>query len=100
VITYQNFLVSKDGTPLTGLIQDHVVAGTTLTMRDRFFERYIIFLYLKNSFFFIYFILRSDYQQLVYNAIGSNSRRKIRLLPPCILKPKQLWSGKQVLFTK
>jgi DNA-directed RNA polymerase I subunit RPA1 len=42
VITYQNFLVSKDGTPLTGLIQDHVVAGTTLTMRDRFFEKYII----------------------------------------------------------
>ncbi len=56
MITYQNFLVSKDGTPLTGLIQDHVVAGTTLTMRDRFFERYIIFLYLKNSFLFILFL--------------------------------------------
>jgi len=97
VITYQNFLVSKDGTPLTGLIQDHVVAGTTLTMRDRFFEKYIVLFFLK--FIFIYFILRSDYQQLVYSAIGSNSRRKIRLLPPCILKPKQLWSGKQVLFT-
>jgi len=40
VITYQHFLVSKDGTPLTGLIQDHVVAGTALTMRDRFFEKY------------------------------------------------------------
>ncbi|CAF2153027.1 unnamed protein product, partial [Rotaria magnacalcarata] len=26
MITYQHFLVSKDGTPLTGLIQDHVVA--------------------------------------------------------------------------
>lgn len=42
---------------------------------------------------------RSDYQQLVYNAIGSNSRRKIRLLPPCIWKPKQLWSGKQVTIS-
>ncbi|CAF3248989.1 unnamed protein product, partial [Rotaria sp. Silwood2] len=70
-ITYQHFLVSKDGTPLTGLIQDHIVAGTALTMRDRFFEK-------------------SDYQQLVYNAIGSHSRRKILLLPPCIWKPKQL----------
>ena len=39
VITYQNFLVSKDGTPLTGLIQDHVVAGTAISMRDRFFEK-------------------------------------------------------------
>jgi hypothetical protein len=44
VITYQNFLVSKDGTPLTGLIQDHVVAGTALTMRDRFFEKYRLYI--------------------------------------------------------
>ncbi|CAF1124966.1 unnamed protein product [Adineta ricciae] len=80
MITYQHYLVSKDGTPLTGLIQDHVVAGTALTMRDRFFEK-------------------GDYQQLVYNAIGSNSRRKIRLLPPTILKPKQLWTGKQIIST-
>ncbi|CAF3055546.1 unnamed protein product, partial [Rotaria sp. Silwood2] len=80
MITYQHFLVSKDGTPLTGLIQDHVVAGTALTMRDRFFEK-------------------SDYQQLVYNAIGSYSRRKIHLLPPCIWKPKQLWTGKQIIST-
>ncbi|CAF1185064.1 unnamed protein product [Adineta steineri] len=80
MITYQHFLVSKDGTPLTGLIQDHVVAGTSLTMRDRFFEK-------------------ADYQQLVYNSIGSNSRRKIQLLPPCIIKPKQLWSGKQIIST-
>lgn len=41
---------------------------------------------------------RADYQQLVYSAIGSNSRRKIRLLPPCIYKPKQLWTGKQVTY--
>ncbi|CAF1548477.1 unnamed protein product [Rotaria sordida] len=79
MITYQDFLVSKDGTPLTGFIQDHVVAGTTLTMRDGFFEK-------------------SDYQQLVYNAIGSDSRRKIHLLPPCIWKAKQLWTGKQGFF--
>ncbi|CAF4356832.1 unnamed protein product, partial [Rotaria sordida] len=39
------------GIPLTGLIQDHVLAGRTLAMRDRVFEK-------------------SDYQQLVYNAIG------------------------------
>ncbi|CAF4359448.1 unnamed protein product, partial [Rotaria sordida] len=78
-ITYQDFLVSKDGTPLTGFIQDHVVTGTALTMRDGFFEK-------------------SDYQQLVYNAIGSDSRRKIHLLPPCIWKAKQLWTGKQGFF--
>ncbi|CAF2787820.1 unnamed protein product, partial [Rotaria sp. Silwood2] len=76
MITYQHFLVSKDGTPLTGLIQDHVVA-------------------VENSIY-QFSVFRSDYQQLVYNAIGSNSRRKIRLLPPCIWKPKQLWGEKQV----
>ncbi|CAF4319985.1 unnamed protein product, partial [Rotaria sordida] len=38
------------GTPLTGLIQGHVVAGRTLTMRDRFFEK-------------------SDYQQLIISTI-------------------------------
>ncbi|CAF4134244.1 unnamed protein product [Rotaria sordida] len=50
MITYQDFLVSKDGTPLTGFIQDHVVAGRTLTMRDGFFEK-------------------SDYQQLIISTI-------------------------------
>ncbi|CAF4211638.1 unnamed protein product, partial [Rotaria sordida] len=44
VITYQHFLVSKDGTPLTGLIQDHVLAGRTLTMRDRFFEKILLYI--------------------------------------------------------
>lgn len=29
-------------------------------------------------------------------AIGANSRQVIRLLPPCILKRKPLWSGRQV----
>ncbi len=54
MITYQNFLVSKDGTPLTGLIQDHVVAGTTLTMRDRFFEKYIVLFFRKIHFYLFY----------------------------------------------
>ncbi|CAF1460718.1 unnamed protein product [Rotaria sordida] len=39
-----------NGTLLTGLIQDHVLAGRTLTMRDRFFEK-------------------SDYQQLIISTI-------------------------------
>ncbi|CAF0946490.1 unnamed protein product [Didymodactylos carnosus] len=80
MIAYNHYLVPKDGTPLTGLIQDHVVSGTSLTFRDRFFEK-------------------SDYQQLVFSSIGAYSKRKIRTLPPTILKPKELWTGKQIIST-
>ena len=31
------YLVPKDGTPLSGLIQDHVIGGVKLSMRGRFF---------------------------------------------------------------
>ncbi|XP_053969844.1 DNA-directed RNA polymerase I subunit RPA1 [Anastrepha ludens] len=74
-----NYLVPKDGTPLGGLIQDHVISGVKLSIRGRFFNR-------------------EDYQQLVYQGL-SDLRDKIKLLPPTILKPTMLWSGKQVLST-
>ncbi|CAD6991779.1 unnamed protein product [Ceratitis capitata] len=74
-----NYLVPKDGTPLGGLIQDHVISGVKLSIRGRFFNR-------------------EDYQQLVYQGL-SHLRHKIKLLPPTILKPTVLWSGKQVLST-
>ncbi|GFN85498.1 DNA-directed RNA polymerase subunit [Plakobranchus ocellatus] len=73
------YLVPKDGTPLAGLIQDHMVAGVGLTVRGRFFTR-------------------QDYCGLVWNAMN-DSRNKILTLPPAILKPKALWSGKQIIST-
>lgn len=33
------YLVPKDGSPLAGLIQDHLVAGVALTIRGQFFFR-------------------------------------------------------------
>lgn len=33
------YLVPKDGTPLGGLIQDHIIAAVLLTMRGRFFNK-------------------------------------------------------------
>ncbi|XP_033636533.1 DNA-directed RNA polymerase I subunit RPA1-like [Asterias rubens] len=77
--TSQQYLVPKDGTPLGGLIQDHMVAGVKMTVRGRFFTRV-------------------DYQQLVYNALTDHPG-EIRLLPPAIMKPFRLWSGKQVVST-
>jgi len=73
------YLGPKDGTPLQGLIQDHVIAGVKITMRGRFFTR-------------------SEYLQLIYQPL-QNFPGKIKTLPPAILKPQTLWSGKQVLST-
>ncbi|CAG9861401.1 unnamed protein product [Phyllotreta striolata] len=73
------YLVPKDGTPLNGLIQDHMISGVRLSLRGRFFTR-------------------MDYHQLVFQAL-SFKMGEIVLLPPSILKPQTLWSGKQILST-
>lgn len=73
------YLVPKDGTPLSGLIQDYMVSGVRLTTRGRFFSRV-------------------HYTQLVYTALPT-TQKNIILLPPTIVKPKMLWSGKQILST-
>ncbi|GAU97444.1 hypothetical protein RvY_08735-2 [Ramazzottius varieornatus] len=78
--SYQ-YLVPKDGTPLSGLIQDHIVAGVHLTIRGRFFEK-------------------KDYEQLVYSALGDiHLDHPIRFLAASILKPARMWSGKQIVST-
>ncbi|XP_075529481.1 RNA polymerase I subunit RpI1 isoform X2 [Dermacentor variabilis] len=75
----RQYLVPKDGTPLSGLIQDHVIGGSLLTMQGRFFTR-------------------EDYNQLVFGAL-TFVKMAIKLLPPAVQKPQALWTGKQVLST-
>lgn len=53
--------------------------GVKMSMRGRFFNK-------------------EDYQQLVFVALA-HSRKEIKFLPPTILKPMRLWSGKQILST-
>nr|XP_022906848.1 DNA-directed RNA polymerase I subunit RPA1 [Onthophagus taurus] len=74
-----HYLVPKDGTPLSGLIQDHVIAGVRMTIRGKFFDKY-------------------DYQKFVFQALDFQTSN-IVLLPPTILKPAKLWSGKQIIST-
>ncbi|KAG1668409.1 DNA-directed RNA polymerase I subunit RPA1 [Nymphon striatum] len=74
-----HYLVPKDGTPLSGLIQDHVISGSLMSIRGRFFNK-------------------NDYQELVFSAL-SFKKSKIKTLPPAIQKPRKLWSGKQVIST-
>ena len=72
VSTDNQYCAPTSGKPLRGLIQDHIVSGVLLTCRDSFFTR-------------------EEYQQLIY------STGITRTIPPCILKPKELWSGKQII---
>ncbi|VDP18285.1 unnamed protein product [Soboliphyme baturini] len=73
------YLVPKDGTPISGLIQDHVVSGFLLTLPDTFLSK-------------------EDYQYLVLSAFALCSK-KLRILPPAIMKPVRRWTGKQVIST-
>ena len=73
------YLVPKDGTPLSGLIQDHIISGVLITMRGQFFTK-------------------GDYQELLYGAL-SFLDKPLRLVPPAIQKPVKLWSGKQIITT-
>ncbi|KAM3867222.1 DNA-directed RNA polymerase I subunit RPA1 [Diretmus argenteus] len=79
VSTDQQYLVPKDGKPLAGLIQDHMVSGTRMTIRGCFFTR-------------------DQYMELVYRGLTDRPGR-VTLLPPAMLKPQQLWTGKQVVST-
>lgn len=79
VSTDQQYLVPKDGKPLAGLIQDHMVSGTRMTIRGCFFNRV-------------------QYTELVYRGL-TDKQGRIKLLPPAIVKPERLWTGKQVVST-
>ena len=86
VLNSRQYCVPTDGSPLRGLIQDHVGCGVLLTKRDTF-------------------LTRDEYMQLVYAACasitggGGEEVTPIRQLPPAILKPRALWTGKQVIST-
>lgn len=83
--TDSQYLTPTLGSPLRGLIQDHILAGVWLTSKDLFF-------------------LREQYQQLVYGCIRpedghTNGHARIRTVAPAVLKPQALWTGKQVITT-
>jgi len=85
--TDSQYLVPTSGKPLRGLIQDHLVMGVWITNRDTMFTR-------------------DEYQQLLYscllpesNTLFKGRSSRIITLPPSIMKPKRLWTGKQVITT-
>ena len=81
--TDHQYLVATAGKPLRGLIQDHLSISVALTSRDTFFDR-------------------GDYQQLLCSCLRIDSfalRERVELVPPAIVKPRPLWTGKQVITT-
>ncbi|KFP11170.1 DNA-directed RNA polymerase I subunit RPA1, partial [Egretta garzetta] len=77
--TDEQYLVPKDGKPLPGLIQDHMISGVSMTIRGCFFTR-------------------EQYMELVYRGL-IDKKGRIKIFPPAIMKPQQLWTGKQVVST-
>ncbi|KIV80650.1 hypothetical protein PV11_08136 [Exophiala sideris] len=82
--TDHQYLSSTAGKPLRGLIQDHISMGVQFTSRDIFLDR-------------------EQYQQLLYNCLRPEDYNtvfeRIQMVEPAILKPKMLWTGKQVITT-
>lgn len=81
------YIVPTDGSPLRGLIQDHVIGGVKMTKKDTFFEKW-------------------EYQQLLFVCLASlpgleviRPDAEIEMLPPALIKPRELWTGKQVITT-
>lgn len=82
--TDSQYLTPTSGSPVRGLIQDHISAGVWLTSKDSFFTR-------------------EQYQQYIYGCIrpedGHVTRNKLVTIPPAVMKPEPLWTGKQIITT-
>ncbi|PYH99720.1 beta and beta-prime subunits of DNA dependent RNA-polymerase [Aspergillus ellipticus CBS 707.79] len=78
------YLVATSGKPLRGLIQDHISMGTWFTCRDSFFDE-------------------EDYHELLYSCLRPENSHtiteRIQLVSPTVLRPKCLWTGKQIITT-
>ncbi|KAF2196404.1 beta and beta-prime subunits of DNA dependent RNA-polymerase [Delitschia confertaspora ATCC 74209] len=82
--TDHQYLSATAGKPLRGLIQDHISMGVWLSSRDTFFTR-------------------EEYQQLLYAGLrpedGHTTSSILKTVPPTIIKPRPLWTGKQIITT-
>ncbi|OJK04708.1 hypothetical protein ASPACDRAFT_74279 [Aspergillus aculeatus ATCC 16872] len=78
------YLVATSGKPLRGLIQDHISMSTWFTCRDSFFDE-------------------EDYHELLYSCLRPENSHtitdRIQLIGPAVIRPKPLWTGKQVITT-
>lgn len=80
------YIVPTDGSPVRGLIQDHVIAGVQICQIDRTFTQ-------------------EEYSELVFLMLTGLSSdlglpdNYIATVPPAYMKPVRRWSGKQLITT-
>lgn len=82
-ITDRIYANPTNGKPIRELIQDSIISAVYLTMKDTF-------------------LTKEEYSELLYQstfALFTKLPRNVRifLLKPAIIKPKQLWTGKQLI---
>ena len=77
--THKQYIVPTSGKPIRGLIQDSVVSGVFLSSKDTF--------------------IKKDQYVGLRELLEDNKLAKVITLPPTILKPEPLWTGKQVIST-
>lgn len=70
-----NIITPKNGEPIIACTQDFLTASFLLTQKDNFFPR-------------------AQVCQMVAHA--TKAKERLDLLPPAVLKPLELWTGKQV----
>lgn len=76
--TKNNIVTPRNGEPLIAAIQDFITGAYLLTRKDVFFDR-------------------SEAQQIISSILASvDNNIAISFPPPCIIKPRALWTGKQI----
>lgn len=81
--TDHQYLSATAGKPLRGLIQDHISISVWMSNKDTWFTQ-------------------DEYHQLIYSCLRpeqSTSDGRILTTAPAIIKPRALWSGKQIITT-
>ncbi|CAJ0572581.1 unnamed protein product, partial [Mesorhabditis spiculigera] len=75
-----NLITPRSGEPLVAAIQDFITGGYLMTHKDSFFPR-------------------SEVHRFAAAIIDATSpdQKRIRIPPPAILKPVELWTGKQLI---
>ena len=81
----QNLATPKNGTPIIAAIQDFITAAYLLSQKDRFFSRAEFTQVLSYMF-----------QGLEFTDPVTKVTRNVQIPPPAILRPRRLWTGKQV----
>lgn len=71
-----NLVTPRNGEPIIGATQDFITTAYLITQKERFYDR-------------------SQFTQIVSYCFDASLH--IDIPPPCIVKPRRLWSGKQII---